>query len=234
MEAARLHGVRKVVCLGSAASYPENARAPLREEDFWNGYPHQSRRAYAIAKKIPLVQAQAYRQQYGFNAIFLIPTNLYGPGDNCDPETSYVIPSLIRKFVAAAEADDPSVVLHGDPRATRDFLFVEDAADGILLALERYDGEEPVNLAAGEEVSIGTLAGMLAELAGFNGNVVWEPAERPGPAQRWLSTARAKREFGFRARTCLRDGLRATVKWYRQARPPDGHRNLAALGASRG
>lgn len=234
MEAARKQGLRKMVCLGSACSYPQHAPAPLREVDFWNGYPHESRGAHGIAKKISLVQARAYRQQYGLNAIFLIPTNLYGPDDNFDPETGYVIPSLIRKFVAAAEACKPSVRLQGDPGATRDFLFVEDAAEGLLLALERYDGSDPVNLATGEEVSLSTLAGILAGLAGFSGNVVWEAPERPGLAKRWLDTSRAARDFGFSARTCLRDGLCATLEAYRHTHTANGERRLTALSAPGG
>jgi GDP-L-fucose synthase len=234
MEAARQHGVRKMVCLGSACSYSREAPTPLREEDFWSGYPHESRAAYSMAKKLPLVQAQIYRQQYGLDAIFLIPTNLYGPGDNFDSKTSYVIPSLIRRFTEAADTRQPSVDLYGDPGTTRDFLFVDDAAEGILLALERYDGSDPVNLATGVEVSLRELAEILTELTRFNGKVIWQAAERPGPARRWLDGSRAEREFGFRPRTGLREGLRATIAWYRDTLAGAGGFGRAAMSRPRG
>ncbi len=214
MEAARRHGVKKMVCLGSASSYPQNAPVPHREEDFWSGYPDESRAAYAMAKKMTLVQAQAFRRQYGFDCIYLIPTNLFGPGDNFDPQTSYVIPALIQKFCQAASENDSEVVLWGSGKATRDFLFVEDCARGILLAVEHYSGKDPVNLGSGRELGIGELAQCIARVVGYSGRILWDLSKADGPPQRRLDVSRAEREFGFRARKDFLEALRETVAWY--------------------
>jgi GDP-L-fucose synthase len=218
IDAAAKRGVDKMVCLGSASSYPANAAMPLREEDLFNGLPDESRAAHGIAKRLALMHAQACRKQYGLRCIFLIPTNFYGPGDNFDPGTSYVIPSLIRKFVEAMETRAPQSTLRGQGSVTRDFLHVEDCAEGILLALERYDAAEPINLGSGNEVRIHDLALRIAQLAGYEGRIAWDANYPDGPPRRVLETSRAKREFGFRAQRCLQDGLRETVEWYRSMR----------------
>jgi GDP-L-fucose synthase len=220
IDAACGHGVEKMVCLGSASSYPTAAAAPLREEDLFSGLPESSRAAHGIAKRLPLIQAQAYRKQYGFRCIFLIPTNLYGPGDNFDPETSYVIPSLIRKFVDAAEAGASEVAVGGSGAPTRDFLHVEDCSEGILLALEGYDGSEPVNLGSATEIRVDELARKIARLAGYSGQIVWDRSHPDGPMRRILDTTRARCEFGFAPKRKLEDGLRETMDWYRSMRPP--------------
>jgi GDP-L-fucose synthase len=212
------HGVSKMLCLGSASSYPEGPSVPLREDDLFAGLPESSRVAHGIAKRLPIIQAQAYRQQYGFNCICLIPTNFYGPGDNFDPETSYVIPSLIGRFVAAAETGAPEVALGGSGEPTRDFLHVEDCAEGILLAAEKYNGAEPVNLGSGSETSIDDLARKIARLAGYTGRVSWARKRPDGPMRRVLDITRARREFGFAPTRNLDDGLRETMKWYRTKR----------------
>jgi GDP-L-fucose synthase len=213
MEAACQRGIEKMVCLGSASSYPANAPIPLREQDLFTGLPEPTRAAHGIAKRLPLIHAQACRRQYGFRCIFLIPTNFYGPGDNVDPETCYVIPSFVRKFVEAAESHAAEVVMRGTGRATRDFLHVDDCAEGILLALEKYDGAEAVNLGSGIEVRIGELALEIAALAGYAGRIVWDANYPDGSVRRVLDIARAQREFGFRPRISLQEGLRGTVKW---------------------
>jgi GDP-L-fucose synthase len=218
IDAACNRGVEKMVCLGSASSYPANAPVPLREDDLFAGLPAPPRIAHAIAKRLPLIQAQAYRQQYGFRCIFLIPTNFYGPGDNFDPETCFVIPSLVRKFVQAAETGAAEVTAGGTGSATRDFLHVEDCAEGIVLAAERYDKAEAVNLGSGEEVRIDELARRTANLAGYPGRILWDESYPDGPARRLLDTSRAEREFGFRAQRSLEDGLRETIEWYRASR----------------
>lgn len=218
IEAACRRGIEKMVCLGSASSYPSNAPIPVREEDLFAGLPEPTRAAHGIAKRLPLIHALACRQQYGFRCIFLIPTNFYGPGDNFDPETCYVIPALVRKFVAAAESHAAEVVVGGTGGATRDFLYVDDCAEGILLATEKYDGGEAVNLGSGIEVRIDQLALKIAELAGFSGRIVWDASYPGGPARRVLDITRAQREFGFRPRIGLQDGLRETIAWYRATR----------------
>jgi GDP-L-fucose synthase len=218
MEAAARRGVEKMVCLGSASSYPANASMPLRESDLFNGLPEASRAAHGIAKRLPWIHAQACRQQYGLRCIFLVPTNFYGPGDNFEEETSYVIPSLVRKFVEAAEAGAEEVVVRGTGCATRDFLHVEDCAEGIVLALEKYNGAEPVNLGSGTEVGIHEVARRVARLAGFEGRTLWDANYPDGPLRRVLDISRAQREFGFRARRNLPDGLAETIEWYRQER----------------
>ncbi len=208
-------GVRKAVVVGTVCAYPKSPPVPFREDDLWNGYPEATNAPYGIAKKALLVQAQAYRQQYGFNSIFLLPTNLYGPGDNFDPRSSHVIPALIRKCVEAMESGRDYIDVWGDGSATRDFLFVEDAAEGILMAAAAYDGGEPVNLGSGREVSIAELARMVADAVGFTGAIRWDAAQPNGQPRRCLDVSRAEQWLGFRARTPFRDGLQKTVEWYR-------------------
>jgi len=215
-----LRGIEKFVAVGTICAYPKFAPVPFREEDLWNGYPEETNAPYGLAKKMMLVQSQAYRAEYGFNSIFLLPVNLYGPGDNFDLETSHVIPAMIRKYVEAVRSGLDEVVLWGDGSPTREFLYVEDAAEGLLAAAERYDGPEPVNLGAGFEISVGDLAARIAELTGFKGRVVWDASKPNGQPRRKLDTSRAKARFGWEARTPFDEGLRRTVDWYvRQAAP---------------
>ena len=214
IEEARLAGVGKLVCLGTICAYPKFTPVPFREEDLWNGYPEETNAPYGIAKKALLVQLQAYRQEYGFNGIFLLPVNLYGPGDNFDLQSSHVIPAMIRKFHEARQRGESEVVLWGDGSPTREFLYVEDAADGILLAAERYESAEPVNIGSGREVSIRDLAELVARATGYSGNVVWDASLPNGQPRRLLDVSRAARELGFRATTSLEEGLRKTVEWF--------------------
>ncbi len=218
MEQARLLGVKKFVCLGTICAYPKFTPVPFKEEELWNGYPEETNAPYGIAKKALLVQAQGYRQEYGFNCIFLLPVNLYGPGDNFDLQSSHVIPALIRKCLEARAREDKEVLCWGTGRASREFLYVEDAAEGILLAAEHYDGPEPVNLGAGFEITIRELAELIRELTGFQGELRWDPTQPDGQPRRCLDTTRAERYFGFRAKTNFRDGLRETIEWYRSTR----------------
>lgn len=218
IEEARLAGVAKFVCLGTICAYPKHAPIPFREDDLWNGYPEETNAPYGIAKKMLLVQLQAYRQEYGFNGIFLLPVNLYGPRDNFDLETSHVIPAMIRKFVEAKERGDEEVVLWGDGSPTREFLYVEDAADGIVRAAEAYDSGHPLNLGRGEEVPIARLAEIIAQHAGFSGRIVWDASKPNGQPRRMLDVERAARELGFRAPTALEDGLSRTVTWFLEQR----------------
>jgi GDP-L-fucose synthase len=211
LEQSRLAGVRKLVLLGTICSYPKLTPVPFREEDLWSGYPEETNAPYGIAKKGHLVGAQAYREQYGLNAIYLLPVNLYGPRDNFDLETSHVIPALIRKMLESSG----EVVLWGDGSPTREFLYVEDCAEAIVLAAERYDGSEPVNVGSGEEVAIRDLAALVAELTAFRGEIAWDPSKPNGQPRRRLDTAKAEELFGFRARTGLREGLERTIAWYR-------------------
>ena len=222
LEQARLHGVAKTVLLGTICAYPKLAPVPFREDDLWNGYPEETNAPYGIAKKALLVGAQAYRQQYGTNAIYLLPVNLYGPGDNFDLETSHVIPALIRKMVEAQERGEGEIVLWGDGSPTREFLYVEDCAEAIWLAAQRYDGPEPVNLGSGEEIAIRDLANLVAELTGFAGEIRWDPSQPNGQPRRLLDVSRAQALFGFRARTGLREGLERTIAWYRRLAAPAG------------
>lgn len=222
IDAAAQRGIAKMVALGSASSYPASAPMPLREQDLFNGLPDASRLAHGIAKRLPVIHAYACRVQYGFRCIFLIPTNLYGPGDNFDATNGYVIPSLARRFVEAVETGAPEVTLRGTGKASRDFLHVEDCAEGILLALERYDGPQPVNLGSGTEVKIGDLAQQIARLAGYTGRILWDARYPDGAPRRVLDTSRAQREFGFRARRNLQEGLRETLDWYRATRRDAG------------
>ena len=218
MEAARQAGVAKFVAVGTICAYPKFTPVPFREEDLWEGYPEETNAPYGLAKKMLLVQAQAYRQQYGFNAIYLLPVNLYGPGDNFDPASSHVIPALIKKFVEAVETGAESVEVWGTGAASREFLYVDDAAEGIALAAERYDRPDPVNLGAGFEITIRDLATLIADLTGFTGEIVWDTAKPDGQPRRCLAVSRAEQEFGFRAKTGFKDGLRATIEWYRNKR----------------
>jgi len=214
IEACRRHGVEKTVVLGTICAYPKFTPVPFREEELWNGYPEETNAPYGVAKKALLVQCQAYREQYGMNAVFLLPVNLYGPRDNFDPESSHVIPALIRKCVEAERGGAEEIVLWGDGSPTREFLYAEDAAEGIVRAAERYDGAEPVNLGSGREISIRDLAEKIAALAGFRGRIVWDPSKPNGQPRRCLDVTRAEREFGWRSKTPLEEGLQATVEWW--------------------
>jgi GDP-L-fucose synthase len=220
MEYARRAGVEKFVAVGTICAYPKHTPIPFRETELWNGYPEETNAPYGLAKKMLLVQAQAYRRQYGFNAIYLLPVNLYGPGDNLDPAASHVIPALVRKCLEARRAGLPAITLWGDGSPTREFLYVEDAAEGILLAEERYDGDEPVNLGSGAEMSIKDLAHIICRLTGFAGELRWDTSQPNGQPRRCLDTSRAEEMFGFRARTPFEEGLRRTVRWCEGALPP--------------
>jgi GDP-L-fucose synthase len=209
-------GVGKFVAVGTVCSYPKFTPVPFREDELWNGYPEETNAPYGLAKKALLVQAQAYRSQYGFNAVYLIPVNLYGPRDNFDLETSHVIPAMVRKCLEATETGIDTIEVWGDGTPTREFLYVEDAAEGILLAAEKYDAAPPVNLGSGTEISIRDLAHKIGELIGFKGRFVWDGSRPNGQPRRSLDTSRARREFGFTARTSLDEGLRRTIDWYRQ------------------
>lgn len=215
MEYARRFQVEKFVALGTICAYPKFTPVPFRETDLWNGYPEETNAPYGLAKKMLLVQSQAYRRQYGFNAIYLLPVNLYGPEDNFDLETSHVIPGLIRKCLEAVENGESKILCWGDGTPTREFLYVEDCAKAIVLAAERYDGDEPVNIGSGSEISIKDLVALIAELTGFQGDIVWDNSQPNGQPRRRLDTTRAERYFGFRAHTGLREGLLRTIDWYR-------------------
>jgi GDP-L-fucose synthase len=215
LEEARLTGVKKFVAVGTICAYPKFTPVPFREEDLWNGYPEETNAPYGLAKKMLLVQAQAYRQQYGFNSIFMLPVNLYGPGDNFDPASSHVIPALIRKCIEATRDGRDEIEVWGTGKATREFLFVDDCADAVVLATERYDGAEPVNIGAGFEIPIKTLAELIARLSGFKGRLRWDATKPDGQPRRCLDTSRATREFGFKASTPFEKGLTATIEWYR-------------------
>jgi len=215
LEQSRVAGIRKLVLLGTICSYPKHTPAPFREEELWNGYPEETNAPYGVAKKALLVGAQAYREQYGLNTITLLPVNLYGPRDNFDLETSHVVPALIRKMLESGG----EVVLWGDGTPTREFLYVEDCAEGIALAAERYDDPEPVNLGSGEEISIGDLADLVAELTGFEREIRWDSSRPNGQPRRLLDTTKAAEHFGFRAHTSLREGLERTIAWYREHAP---------------
>lgn len=207
-------GVKKFVTIGTVCAYPKFTPVPFRESSLWDGYPEETNAPYGLAKKMLLVQGQAYRQQYGFNAIYLLPTNLYGPGDNFDPSSSHVIPALIKKAVEAVDRGDPQIEAWGTGSPTREFLYVEDAAEGILLATERYNKPDPVNLGSGMEISIKELTELIARLTGFKGKIVWDTSKPDGQPRRMLDTSRADEEFGFRATTSFEVGLKHTVDWY--------------------
>jgi len=202
------------VCLGTICAYPKFTPVPFREEDLWNGLPEETNAPYGLAKKMLLVQLQSYRQQYGFNGIYLLPVNLYGPRDNFDLETSHVIPAIIRKCVEAKHRGDKTIVAWGTANVSRDFLYVEDAAEAIVLAAERYEKPEPVNLGSGKEITIRALVDLIRELSGYEGEVEWDASQPDGQPRRCLDTSRAEREFGFRAQVDLREGLRRTIEWY--------------------
>ncbi len=215
LELAHIHGTRKLVFAGTVCAYPKHTPVPFHENDLWNGYPEETNAPYGVAKKSILVGAQAYRAQYGVDSVFLLPANLYGPGDNFHPTNAHVIPDLIRKMVDAPR----EVVLWGDGSPTREFLYVDDCAEGFLLAARHYDGAEPVNLGTGEEISIRDLAQLVADVTGFEGEIVWDTSMPNGQPRRKLDTSRAEQLFGFRARTSFREGLERTVAWYRANAP---------------
>jgi GDP-L-fucose synthase len=218
LEQARLHETPKLVVAGTICAYPKFAPIPFREDDLWNGYPEETNAPYGVAKKAILVGAQAYREQYGLDAIFLLPVNLYGPRDNFHPTNAHVIPDLIRKMVEAAESGMDEIVLWGDGSPTREFLYVDDCVEGLRLAAERYDGADPVNLGTGEEIAIRELAALVAELTGYTGEISWDTTRPNGQPRRKLDTTRAEALFGFRARVTLREGLERTIAWYRASR----------------
>ncbi len=220
IEHARRRELEKFVCVGTVCSYPKFATVPFREDDLWSGYPEETNAPYGIAKKALLVQLQAYRQEFGMRGIYLIPVNLYGPRDNFDLESSHVIPALIRKCVEAADRGDDVIEVWGSGEPTREFLYVEDAADGIVAAAERYEGAEPVNLGTGREISIRDLAGLIAERTGFRGTFSWNAARPDGQPRRALDVSRARDEFGWMAKVPFEEGLEATISWYRESRMP--------------
>ncbi|MGE5346341.1 MAG: GDP-L-fucose synthase family protein [Acidithiobacillales bacterium] len=218
IEEARRAGVEKLVCLGTICAYPKLTPVPFREENLWNGYPEETNAPYGLAKKVLLVQLQAYRAEYGLCGIYLLPVNLYGPNDNFDLETGHVVPAMIRKFLEARAAGTSEVTLWGDGSPTREFLFVDDAAEGIVAAAERYDGDEPVNLGSGDEIAIRDLARLVAEKTGYEGTIRWDTSKPNGQPRRRLDVSRAEKLFGWRATTPLRAGLGKTVEWYRAER----------------
>jgi GDP-L-fucose synthase len=216
MERSRRTGVGKFVQIGTVCSYPKFTPVPFREDDLWNGYPEETNAPYGLAKKMLLVQGQAYRQQYGFDVIHLIPVNLYGPGDNFDPSSSHVIPALIKKCVDAREASEDHIEVWGTGAASREFIYVDDAAEGIVLGAERYDGAEPVNLGVGHEITIRDLVELIVRMTRFAGEIHWDPSKPDGQPRRGLDTSRARERFGFVATTGFEDGLQRTIDWYEQ------------------
>ena len=218
MEVGRQFGIEKFVALGTVCAYPKYTPLPFKEENLWNGYPEETNAPYGLAKKMLLVQSQAYRKQYGFNSIFLMPVNLYGPGDNFDPESSHVIPALIRKCFDAIQNKEDKIVVWGDGTPTREFLYVEDAAEAILLASERYNKSGPVNIGAGFEISIKDLVKLITKLSGFKGKIIWDRTKPNGQPRRCLDTTKAEEEFGFKAKTSFEEGLKRTIEWYRQVK----------------
>lgn len=225
IEAARRNSVKKFVCIGTICAYPKYSPVPFKEEDLWLGYPEETNAPYGLAKKMLLVQAQAYRQQYGFNCIYLLPVNIYGPGDNFDPKSSHVIPALIRKIIEAKEKKEKQIVIWGTGEASREFLYVEDAARGIVLATERYNKPEPVNLGSSFEITIKELVNLLCRFMDFKGRIVWDKTKPDGQPRRKVDVSRAKKEFGFVATTLFDEGLAKAVDWYREiyeALPPYG------------
>jgi GDP-L-fucose synthase len=214
MKAARVNKVKKYVALGTICAYPKFTPIPFKEKDLWMGYPEETNAPYGLAKKMQLVQAESYRQQYGFNGIFLLPVNLYGPGDNFNPESSHVIPALIMKFVEAQKTNKKKVVVWGTGKPSREFLYVDDAAEGILKAAERYNKSDPVNLGAGFEITIKELANLIKKLSGFKGSIVWDKTKPDGQPRRKLNVERAYKEFNFRAKTSFEKGLKNTIDWY--------------------
>jgi len=218
IEGARINGVKKFVQVGTICAYPNLTPVPFREENLWNGYPEVTNAPYGVAKKSLLTMAQAYREQYGLNAVYLLPVNLYGPRDNFDLHSSHVIPALVRKYIEAQERGDKEVVAWGTGAASREFLYAEDCAEGLVLAMEKYDSPEPVNLGNGREITIRQLTEIIASLVGFEGKIVWDKTKPDGQPRRCLDTSRAKEAFGFVARTPFEEGLRKTIEWYRANR----------------
>ena len=216
IEMARKYGVEKTLITGTICAYPKFAKIPFNEEALWDGYPEETNAAYGLAKKILLVQAQAYRQQYGMNVIYMLPVNLYGPGDNFDPGSSHVIAALIKKYIEARDHGAPTVTAWGTGKPTREFLYVEDAADGLVLGMERYDAPEPVNIGSGHELSIKTLSEIISDLVGYQGDTVWDLSLPDGQPRRRLDTSKAQNEFGFSAGTPLIEGLQKTINWYEE------------------
>jgi GDP-L-fucose synthase len=216
MEAARQAKVKKFVQLGTVCAYPKFTPTPFKEDDLWNGYPEETNAPYGIAKKALLVMAQAYRQQYGMDAIYLLPVNLYGPGDNFNPESSHVIPAIIKKFIDAIQREEKQVTIWGTGKASREFLYVDDAAEGIIAAAEKYDKPAPINLGAGKEITIKELVNLVAKLTGFKGQIIWDTSKPDGQPRRCLDVTRAKKEFGFEAKMDFVEGLQKTVEWYRK------------------
>ncbi len=229
IEQARRRGVEKFICLGTICAYPKFCPVPFREDDLWSGYPEETNAPYGLAKKMLLVQLQAYRQEYGFNGIYLLPVNLYGPGDNFDLESSHVIPALVRKCVEARRRGERKITAWGSGRVSREFLHVEDAAEGILLAARRYNGPAPVNLGTGVEITIRALAEMIRELSGYQGEIEWDTAQPDGQPRRCLDTNRASEEFGFEPLIYLREGLSQTIRWY-ENQPAGKPETAAARG----
>lgn len=216
IEQGRIRNIEKFVAIGTVCAYPKFTPVPFKEEDLWNGYPEETNAPYGLAKKMLLVQSQAYRAEYGFNSIFLLPVNLYGPGDNFDPASSHVIPALIKKCVDAVDRGDDHIVCWGTGNVSREFIYAADAAEGILLATEQYNGPEPVNIGAGFEIKIKDLAEKIAELVGFKGEIRWDSSQPDGQPRRCLDTSKAKKFFGFEARTPFDEGLKAAIQWYQQ------------------
>jgi len=217
MEAARIEGVEKFVAVGTVCAYPKFTPVPFQEADLWNGYPEETNAPYGLAKKMLLVQSQAYRQEYGFNSIYLLPVNLYGPGDNFDPQSSHVIPALIKKFVEAAKSGSNAVEVWGTGQASREFVYVDDAARGIMLAAEKYNKPDPVNMGSGKEISIKDLTVLISKLTGYQGEIIWDASKPDGQPRRCLDVSRARREFGFEAEMGFEEGLRRTVEWYKNS-----------------
>ncbi|MFC1953812.1 GDP-L-fucose synthase family protein, partial [Chloroflexota bacterium] len=218
MEEGRIQGIEKFVAIGTVCAYPKTIPLPFAEENLWDGYPEETNAPYGLAKKMTLVQAQAYRQQYGFNAIYLLPVNLYGPGDNFNPETSHVVSALIKKCVDAVEVGTDKIIVWGTGSPTREYLYVEDAAEGIILAAEKYDEPDPINLGSGFEISIRELAVMTASLIGFKGQLVWDESKPDGQPRRLFDISKARKRFGFSAKTDFEEGLKNTIEWYREQR----------------
>jgi GDP-L-fucose synthase len=214
MEEARKKGVEKFVAIGTICAYPKHTPVPFKEDDLWNGYPEETNAPYGLAKKMLLVQAQAYRQQYSMNTIFLLPVNLYGPGDNFNPESSHVIPSLIKKFVTAKEMNEKEVIVWGTGKATREFFYVEDCAKAIILATEKYNKSDPVNIGSCFEISIKKLANLIKDLTGYKGKIIWDLSKPDGQPRRKIDTSRAEKEFGFKSKTNFEVGLKKTINWY--------------------
>lgn len=215
IEQARLNGIQKFVCIGTICAYPKFTPVPFQETDIWNGYPEETNAPYGLAKKMLLVQLQAYREQYGMNGIYLLPVNLYGPRDNFDPRSSHVIPALIKKCVDAQRERKDSIEVWGTGEASREFIYADDAAEGIVLATEKYDKPEPVNIGAGFEIKIKDLVQLIVNLTGFEGKIIWDPSKPDGQPRRMLDTSRAQNEFGFKAKTSFEEGLKNTIDWYR-------------------